>query len=69
MTVPNGVNGRISNCGRKKMERPLQEKRRGVTVKSNHLPRFDTATCIAGKHDGVSEETTIDRKDLTGAGD
>lgn len=51
------------------MERPLQEKRRGVTVKSNHLPRFDTATCIAGKHDGVSEETTIDRKDLTGAGD
>lgn len=42
----------ISNCGGRKMHRPLREKRRGVTVKSNHLPRLDTVTCIVGKHDG-----------------
>lgn len=26
------------------MHRPLREKRHGVPVKSNHLPRLDTAT-------------------------
>lgn len=45
------------------MHRPLREKRRDVTVKSNHLPKFDIPTCIAEKHDGKSEKTAIDRKD------